>query len=219
MAAQLGLQLVQPGEGAPANTPRSGRPMKNGISRPGSDTKTGKVWAVADAITATKNRPATIKELMASSELRGMADATIRTQYARWRGFNGISGRVQDENGTPQRTSGGEKRIQQDLTKVNWPEMPDSEFFRYDAQERDGELPENFKPWLEQERNRRNAMREQKQNSQAMQTSQAVKAAEESNGTMTDEVYERLALLEKNNNLPANLKDAFQAESARRNAQ
>lgn len=67
---------------------------KNGITRPKADTKTGQVWAFADKLSAEKGSPVAISELAPVASAAGLNDATIRTQYARWKTFNSIFGSV-----------------------------------------------------------------------------------------------------------------------------
>lgn len=71
----------------------SKQPEQNSIRRPKADTITGKVWDTFDAISAETGAPATISEAIKRST--GVAEATVRTQYARWRKFHGISGRAE----------------------------------------------------------------------------------------------------------------------------
>lgn len=77
------------------NQPRSGRPQQNNVTRPGSDTKTGRVWATCDQIRQQENRIPSFDDVAKILKRRDpdFADATIRTQIARWRAFNGITGR------------------------------------------------------------------------------------------------------------------------------
>lgn len=65
---------------------------QNGITRPGANTKCGLIFEVADKITAQTGMPATIAAVKASCT--GINDHTVKTQYARWRQFNGIVGRI-----------------------------------------------------------------------------------------------------------------------------
>lgn len=67
-------------------------PTQNDVTRPKPDTITGSVWAAADEISQAKGSWATIGEV--SAKLPSVADATIKTQYARWRKFNGVTGRL-----------------------------------------------------------------------------------------------------------------------------
>ena len=69
-------------------------PEQNGIRRPKPETETGKVWALADSISASLGQPTPIANLLKTGQEQGLNDSTIRTQYARWRAFHGITGRV-----------------------------------------------------------------------------------------------------------------------------
>lgn len=79
----------------PAATPAAEKPAKpqlakqNGITRPGGG-QTGKVWDIADAISAEQKRPALRKEVMEKGKADGVNPATIATQYGRWRKFFGL---------------------------------------------------------------------------------------------------------------------------------
>lgn len=64
---------------------------QNGISKPASGTKTGRVWEIADAISAKLQRPALREEVMKACEGEGINRGTIATQYARWTQFYGVS--------------------------------------------------------------------------------------------------------------------------------
>lgn len=69
-------------------------PEQNGITRPKPETLCGQIWAVLDGISTKNGAPASIAEAKEHPNLAGKADATIRTQYARWRKFYGVTGRV-----------------------------------------------------------------------------------------------------------------------------
>lgn len=75
--------------------PRIALPKQHGITRPAAETKCGKIFSAADKITAESNRPATISEVRVACH--GINDHTIKTQYARWRAFNGVTGRIVPE--------------------------------------------------------------------------------------------------------------------------
>lgn len=66
---------------------------QNGIKRPDSDSITGKLWDIADAISEGKGAPATRKEVVDRymAEVLGANQATANTQYARWVTFHGVS--------------------------------------------------------------------------------------------------------------------------------
>jgi hypothetical protein len=69
-------------------------PSQNGITRPKADGACGKVWALADAESARLQQPVPISNLLTAARAAGLNDATTRTQYARWKTFNGVFGSV-----------------------------------------------------------------------------------------------------------------------------
>lgn len=69
-------------------------PSKNGITRPRPDGACGKVWAIADAMSSELKQPVPISMLSPKCAEAGLNDATTRTQYARWKQFNGVFGPV-----------------------------------------------------------------------------------------------------------------------------
>ena len=78
-------------EAAPAKEPRTKNETQNGVSKPASGTKTGRVWEIADEISALKQRPALREEVMGACEEEGINRGTIATQYARWTQFYGVT--------------------------------------------------------------------------------------------------------------------------------
>lgn len=69
-------------------------PEANGVRRPKPDGACGKVWAFADSLSAQLGQPVPIAQLSAAASAQGINDSTIRTQYALWRKFHGVTGRV-----------------------------------------------------------------------------------------------------------------------------
>jgi len=74
-----------------AKTPRVPRLEQNGIKRPKADSICGQIWNTLDTITANQKSPATIAQLR---EAYSANAATQQTQYAQWRQFNSITGRI-----------------------------------------------------------------------------------------------------------------------------
>jgi hypothetical protein len=66
------------------------QPSQNGVTRPRSGTATGRVWEIADSISASKGSPAERGEVMTAGLAENLNQATIATQYGRWRKFYGI---------------------------------------------------------------------------------------------------------------------------------
>ncbi len=69
-------------------------PEQNGVRRPKPDGACGKVWALADSLSASLGQPVPIAALSQAASAQGINDSTIRTQYALWRKFHGVSRRA-----------------------------------------------------------------------------------------------------------------------------
>ncbi len=69
-------------------------PEQNGVRRPGPDGLCGKVWALADAMSAEMAQPVPVASLLERGTAQGLNTANIRTEYARWKKFHGLSGRI-----------------------------------------------------------------------------------------------------------------------------
>lgn len=74
---------------------------QNNIKQPGAGTFCRKIWDVLSALHA-EGKDATFATAREALKGEQMADATVRTQYARWRTFTGIKREVQK----PARKSG-----------------------------------------------------------------------------------------------------------------
>ena len=83
---------VTPQQAAPQ--PARTKDVKNGVTRPAPDTKCGRIWGAADRLTVQTGAAATIAELRGLAELRDINENTMKTQYARWREYNGVHGRI-----------------------------------------------------------------------------------------------------------------------------
>lgn len=68
--------------------------QQHGVTRPAENTTCGKIWATADAISHQTHGVAAIAALKEHPAMKDVNDATLKTQYARWRQFNGITGRL-----------------------------------------------------------------------------------------------------------------------------
>lgn len=69
------------------------QPKQNDVRRPKAGTTTGKVWAIFDSLSQSTGAPALIGDAM--KQVAGsIPEATVRTQFARWRKFHGITGRA-----------------------------------------------------------------------------------------------------------------------------
>lgn len=63
---------------------------KNGITRPTAGTATGKVWEIADRISAETQKPAERKPVLEACKAANINDATAQTQFGRWRTYHGL---------------------------------------------------------------------------------------------------------------------------------
>lgn len=70
------------------------QPEQNGIRRPGPDGLCGQVWSLADELSATLGQPVPIANLLEAGEAQGLNPSNIRTEYARWKKFHGLTGRI-----------------------------------------------------------------------------------------------------------------------------
>jgi hypothetical protein len=73
---------------------KADKKMQNGIVRPGENTVCGKIWATADAISLQMHGVCAIAALKEHPETKDVNDATLKTQYAKWRKFNFVTGRL-----------------------------------------------------------------------------------------------------------------------------
>jgi hypothetical protein len=69
-------------------------PESNGIRRPKPDTLCGKAWAVMDKMTADQGSPVAISSLLAVTTPMNLNEGNVKAEYARWRKYNSISGRI-----------------------------------------------------------------------------------------------------------------------------
>lgn len=76
------------------------QPNQNGVTRPKPGTRCAEAWDIFDTISKANRKPSTIGEAMARKPKK-LNDATVRTQYSRWRKFHGVTGRL--ESATPKK--------------------------------------------------------------------------------------------------------------------
>lgn len=69
-------------------------PEQNGIRRPKPDTLCGKAWGEADRLSTELGQPVPIKQLLEVTNAIGYNAGNVKAEYARWRKFNGVTGRV-----------------------------------------------------------------------------------------------------------------------------
>lgn len=76
-------------------TVEQNRPEQNGLKRPSAGSTCAIIWDTCDRITSEQAHTCTSAELF--NALQGYNECTLRTQYARWRQFNGITGRLPNQ--------------------------------------------------------------------------------------------------------------------------
>lgn len=69
-------------------------PEQNGVRRPKPEGLCGQAWALADKLSAELGQPTPIKNLLEAAVAAGLSEGNVKTEYARWRKFNGVTGRV-----------------------------------------------------------------------------------------------------------------------------
>lgn len=69
----------------PAKAPRI---EQNGVSRPADGTSTGRIWAIADSVSAASGKPASRADVLKAAEAEGINVTTAATQFGRWCKFN-----------------------------------------------------------------------------------------------------------------------------------
>lgn len=69
-------------------------PEQNGVRRPKPETLCGKAWAVFDQVSAKNGAPASIKESLEVARPLGYNEGNVKCEYARWRKFHSIVGRI-----------------------------------------------------------------------------------------------------------------------------
>lgn len=70
--------------------------MQNGIRRPKPETLCGQAWAIFDEVSAAKGSPAAIGECLPIAIERGLNPTNVRVEYARWRKFYNVTGRIEN---------------------------------------------------------------------------------------------------------------------------
>lgn len=71
------------------------RPEQNGVKRPSAGTTCSAVWGIAARLSEVPSgKIATLSQVVKAAEAKGINKFTARTQYARWRVFHGLIGRL-----------------------------------------------------------------------------------------------------------------------------
>lgn len=70
------------------------QPTQNGVRRPNPDGLCGQVWALADELSQKLGQAVPIKNLLDAASELGLNSSNVRTEYARWKKFHSLSGRI-----------------------------------------------------------------------------------------------------------------------------
>lgn len=77
-----------------AERENSRMPEQNGVRRPKADTLCGKAWGIADELSGKLGQPVPIANLLEATNAAGLNEGNVKAEYARWRKFHGVTGRV-----------------------------------------------------------------------------------------------------------------------------
>lgn len=83
--------MTEETEGQTTETEKVAREKQNGVTKPKAGTKTGRVWEIADAISAETGAPALRGPVMEKARAEGINDGTSATQYGKWCTFYNVS--------------------------------------------------------------------------------------------------------------------------------
>lgn len=71
------------------------RTEQNGVTRPSTGTVCDNVWNLCDHMTKALGKTVGLSALVDAAKLQNINQFTARTQYARWRAFMGLKGRLE----------------------------------------------------------------------------------------------------------------------------
>lgn len=77
------------------------QPERNGVRRPKAEGLCGQAWTLFDSLSRGLGRPVPIADALAEGGKHNLNPGNMRTEYARWKKFNGISGQVAKTVVTP----------------------------------------------------------------------------------------------------------------------
>lgn len=67
---------------------------QNGVRRPKTQSLCGQAWAIFDQISEAQGKPAAIAEALERARAQGLNEGNVRTEFYRWRKFNGFKDRT-----------------------------------------------------------------------------------------------------------------------------
>lgn len=93
-------------------------PMQNDVRRPKPGTLCGQLWQIYDTMSGEKGSPVAIGDAMDVAQSKGFNDATIRTQYARWRKYYGIEGSIESQAAVKRKQEREERKAALEAAKA-----------------------------------------------------------------------------------------------------
>ncbi len=96
-ATPVASKAAKPAKPAKEAKPKVERVKANGITRPKDNCTCGKLFEIADKISASTKKPARRAAVLEAAAKLSINPATAATQYGRWRRFNGLKGRDEPE--------------------------------------------------------------------------------------------------------------------------
>lgn len=101
-AASAPVATEQPKRATRADV--AAREVRNGVRRPSETGLCGQAWQVFDELRAQLGRAPAIQEALELGAMRKLHPGNVKAEYAAWRKFNGISGRIAPATPAPRTT-------------------------------------------------------------------------------------------------------------------
>lgn len=92
-------------------------PEQNGVRQPRPGTNCAAIWDMATAMSTERKATVAVGDLIEAATNAGFNVATIKTQYARWRKFHGIEGRVESEKARLKKEEAAAKKAEREAQK------------------------------------------------------------------------------------------------------
>lgn|GEM_PF-1415779 len=86
-------RLGDPNATLPLSSPQA-PDEQNGVRRPKSQSLCGQAWAIFDQISESQGEPAAFAEALEEARAQGLNEGNVRTEFYRWRRFNGFKDRA-----------------------------------------------------------------------------------------------------------------------------
>ena len=86
-------RLGDPNATLPLSSPQA-PDEQNGVRRPKAQSLCGQAWAIFDQISEARGKPVAFVESLEKARTQGLNEGNVRTEFYRWRKFNGIKDRA-----------------------------------------------------------------------------------------------------------------------------